>query len=262
MFVFLYGATKRVLPIIIITCMTIGCGPVLVNILKVPEGKTAEQQRTDNLECGQLSQVTYFPFLFGLGIPISRSIAEGRYDDCMESKGYVVDRGSRSVPTTGETGRAQVSANNAQVDQTSAEFKQKKSNLLDTVNKSKEKLKAICVKPEYAVIFVKSPCLVTDITFEQIADNTKITPEQKAILPKYRTEVETISKELNESFRTSGLQDVILWADYIDSIRTEIDKNNLDLLNGVITWGEYNQRRKEHNARTLAKLKEISQPKH
>jgi len=68
------------------------CGPVRVATLKKPESRTPAEQELDGVECSQRSQLSYFPLLFGIGIPISRSIVKGRYADCMEGKGYVVDR--------------------------------------------------------------------------------------------------------------------------------------------------------------------------
>ena len=144
------------------------------------------------------------------------------------------------------------------VDKNSAELKQKLMDK-DFWASRLEKAKALCAKPEYAPLFVKSPCFPTDITFEQIADNTKITPEQKAIGLKCWTEVDALSKENIEVLRIHG---DIQMADYFESILPEIDKYNLDLLNGVITWGEYNQRRKDLNARNMAEVRKINQAKH
>jgi hypothetical protein len=44
---------------------------------------------------------------------------------------------------------------------------------------------------------------------------------------------------------------------YISSIQPEIDKYNLDLLKGVITWGEYNQHKKDLNIRYNAERRKI-----
>jgi hypothetical protein len=123
------------------------------------------------------------------------------------------------------------------------------------------KLSAICAKQEYAPLFVKTSCFFQYITFEQIADNTKITPDQKTIFPKYITEVEVVFYELIKEIRTNGNPDDMPGVDYLDSMRPEVDKDSLDLLNGVITWGEYNQRCNDLYTKTLAKLRELSQTK-
>ena len=76
---------------IILALSISGCGPALVATIKDAPNRTPDQVKMDGLECGQKSTVTYFPFLFGIGILISRSIAKDRYSDCMTEKGYIVD---------------------------------------------------------------------------------------------------------------------------------------------------------------------------
>jgi hypothetical protein len=142
------------------------------------------------------------------------------------------------------------------------QLQKKQAIVEDTMKKFSEKHKAICAKPEYAALFVKTSCLVRDITFEQIADNTKIAPEQKPIFIKYRTEDDTVTKEQLAYMHTFTGSGYIRWVDYLDSTQSEIDKYNLDFLNGVITWGEYNQRRKEMNARQISERRNIFNPIH
>jgi len=49
--------------------------------------------------------------------------------------------------------------------------------------------------------------------------------------------------------------------DKTTAVQELIDKYNLDLLNGVITWGEYNQRRKDMDVRTHSEYRKLFQPK-
>ena len=117
--------------------------------------------------------------------------------------------------------------------------------------------KAICDNPEYAILFLNTSCSGKDITFEQIADSSKITPEQKVVLPKFRTEMDAYSRERLEFIRSVGKNPGKQWADYVDSVQPEVDKYNLDLYNGVISWGEYNQKRKDFYARMQAEYRKI-----
>jgi hypothetical protein len=139
----------------------------------------------------------------------------------------------------------------------SSELKQKLAIYEDTMNKFNEQVYAICAKPEYAAIIVKSACNVKDITVTQLADNTKMTPEQKDIFSKYLTEVNVVVKERSMYMHTLTNREDLLWADYLDSTQSEVDKYNLDLLNGVITWGEYNQRRKDLYAKRLSAFRRV-----
>ena len=80
-----------------------------------------------------------------------------------------------------------------------------------------------CADPKFSVIYEKTPCLSTNIYFKYMTDDTRITSAQKIVFV-----------QLRESFSQSS---------------EKIVKNNLDLYNGKITWGEYNLRRKELNQR-------------
>jgi hypothetical protein len=117
--------------------------------------------------------------------------------------------------------------------------------------------KAICDKPEYAPLFLKSPCSSKDISLAHLADSSKITQEQKDILLRFRSEIDAHNKARNEFGRSDGFELDRQWADYLDSIQSEIDKYNLDLYKGDITWGEYNQLRKNLTAKIAAKGREI-----
>src|SRR5450830_217550 len=86
-------------------------------------------------------------------------------------------------------------------------------------NKINEKLAVICNKAEYADIFLKSPCNANTITIAHLADNTKITQEQKDILLKWRTDMDGVTKERNAFFRSVGTPLDIQWADYADSVQ-------------------------------------------
>ncbi len=50
------------------------------------------------------------------------------------------------------------------------------------------------------------------------------------------------------------------WTDYLDATQPEIEKINLDLYKGVITWGEYNQLRKDLHAKMMAEQRRIFSP--
>ena len=219
------------------------------NNVWVKPGASTNEFNVDKYDCMQQSQQKSsgaFVNPYG-GVASSGSITNWNlYNSCMNAKGWSLqDSNTLSKP----------------VDQNSDEFKQKKAIFDDTMKKFAEKTKAICAKPEYAALMVKTSCSSKDITFEQIADNTKITPEQKPIFIKYRTEVDAVTKEQKEYLHTLTYPGDIRLSNYLDSIQPEIDKYNLDLLNGVITWGEYNQRRKDMDVRTHSEYRKLFQPK-
>lgn len=103
-----------------------------------------------------------------------------------------------------------------------------------------------CADSEYAAYYEKSPCLAAKVTTEQLDDLTKITPVQKAVLSKVRQSISGSFQERIRIFRDYGGDKDIKFAEYQESyIKPRLDKNDLNLYDGKITWGQYN---KERNA--------------
>jgi len=125
-----------------------------------------------------------------------------------------------------------------------------------------DRVKEICSKPEFAVFFSKTPCYGKDVTFQQLTDSSKINKEQKSILPNIRALLDSETKEINAARRNYGGDILTRSVEYIETTQVEIDKYNLDLYNGLITWGIYNQRRKELAAKMNAELSRIAQSMH
>jgi len=170
------------------------------------------------------------------------------YNSCMQSRGWrLQDKNSYQATAT----------------QNQSDFEQKKNEYLAAMKEFGDRVKAVCEKPEYADILLKTPCNGKEVTFEQIADSSKITAKQKTLLPKFRTEIDAINNESREYMhahvRASADKQ---WTDYLDSIQPNIEKYNLDLYKGVITWGEYNQQRKDLTSKMIAEQRRIYSPVH
>ena len=105
-----------------------------------------------------------------------------------------------------------------------------------------------CADPEYAAYYEKSPCSAAKVTPEQLEDQTKITPVQKAVLSKVRQSISASFQERQRIFKDYGGDKDIKFAEYVESMKPRIDKNDLNLYDGKITWGQYN---KERNAMLL-----------
>ncbi len=82
---------KKLAAMILISVMLTACSTVRVNIIEYPAHKTTDQRKIDNLECNRNSRVLG-PLLFGIGPIIYRNMAKNRYCNCMEARGYVVER--------------------------------------------------------------------------------------------------------------------------------------------------------------------------
>jgi hypothetical protein len=108
------------------------------------------------------------------------------------------------------------------------------------------KAESNCQKDELKEYYSKTPCHVAGITFEHMSDATKITPAQKIAMQKARALADELNKEQLAINRNFGGAMGAKVSDLIESTTTpQNDKNNLDLYNGKISWGDYNQKRKE-----------------
>jgi len=133
------------------------------------------------------------------------------------------------------------------------------SNIANARAEIQKKIKQLCATPEYKDYYSKTACLSVDITIEQMADPSKITPIQKPILLKARTAADGLSKEDMKLARDMGGVQGNRMADIYDSYMVpQNDKNTLDLYNGRITWGEYNRKRKEIYTEMNAQFKKSS----
>jgi len=115
---------------------------------------------------------------------------------------------------------------------------------------------ATCNKEELKEYYKKTACRTSEISFEQIADTTKITEMQKAALVKQRQEVALIEKKQDVLQRQRGAAGQKIISIAKNYLRPENEKNNLDLYSGKITWGDYNKRRKEIYIETQNKLRQ------
>jgi hypothetical protein len=106
-------------------------------------------------------------------------------------------------------------------------------------------LDSICIDPQYAVYYKKTSCIANEVNFAQITDMTNITAEQKIVLVQQRIKITSTERMQDEAQRMRGVvgQKIIDVANTY--LRPENEKNNLNLYNGLINWGEYNKKRKE-----------------
>src|SRR5215468_6046625 len=103
----------------------------------------------------------------------------------------------------------------------------------------------ICAAPKYAAFYSKTPCRGDQITVEQIADTSTISPEAKAIFFEVRAKQDAINSEWANLLRKHGGTAGAKRASAYESSVQAQNQNNLSLYNGQITWGEYNKRRQQ-----------------
>ena len=103
-----------------------------------------------------------------------------------------------------------------------------------------------CASLEFAPIYAKTPCYAGSVDFKQMTDDSKIIQSQKEIFLKWREEIDAALREsANIELRLNGNVGKKFSNYALTTQKAENDKNNVDLYNGQITWGQYNSRRKE-----------------
>lgn len=136
----------------------------------------------------------------------------------------------------------------------------KKNEAQESFKNWKAKKDDLCSNPEYQIIFNKSPCDITNVSFELLIDKSIITQEQKPVFVKYRKASGELDKEYRDSqVLYNGVKGRKM-ADLMESANQEFDKASLDLYEEKITWGEYLQKRRDLGAKYNAEAKRISQP--
>ena len=107
------------------------------------------------------------------------------------------------------------------------------------------KIKALCIEPEYAVYFAKTFCTPSELNLAMMSDRSRITQAQKAAFNAWAQAYDKFATELNEKLALSSAANKQM-ADYNKMIAfPAAQKNRMALYEGKITWGVYNRKRKE-----------------
>lgn len=118
--------------------------------------------------------------------------------------------------------------------------------LFEEREKNKQANEERCANIEFSSIYAKTPCLATQIEFRHMTNEEKITNEQKVVFVKWREAIDISNQQIVDTeLRYNGSIGKKYGNYYLATMKPENDKNNLDLYNGKITWGQYNSRRKE-----------------
>lgn len=116
-----------------------------------------------------------------------------------------------------------------------------------------------CADQRFAPYYIKTACMADKITAEQLADRSTISSEAKAIFLELRSQIDAENIEFFDFQRHYGGAAGAKRANlYMNTAKVQNDKNNLDLYNGLITWGEYNRRRQEIFRQYDAEAKRIA----
>lgn len=105
----------------------------------------------------------------------------------------------------------------------------------------------LCQDEKYRVFFSKSPCDTSEITITNVADKTKATPSQKKAIEALDVEYLEILKMRAENYR-NNIKPAALGANLanlIMQLRTDSQTLLMNLHQEKITWGQFNEGRRD-----------------
>ncbi len=203
-------------------------------------GSTVADFNGDNFACMQSSQqrstLSYFSIYGGVSSS-GQTLNQPLYNACMNAKGWTLQAPSANDAQTAQN-RAEAAAAFKQIDEKALRF---------------------CAEPQFEPYYSKTACSASKITFEQLADTSKISPAARAIFLQVRNEIDAINAERSDIHRKYGGEPGAKRAElFLSTAKVQDDRNNLSLYSGAITWGEYNRRRQEIYSEYLTALNKIT----
>jgi hypothetical protein len=108
-----------------------------------------------------------------------------------------------------------------------------------------EDARAMCRKQELYAYYSWAPCRVREATAEQLADRTRVTPSEKPAFNKAKAEIDTINARIIAVHRQYNEKHGNALATNIEQGMTGSDRVRQEYLDGRITRGEYNKRRRD-----------------
>jgi hypothetical protein len=117
----------------------------------------------------------------------------------------------------------------------------------------------LCNDEKFKDILKKTPCNKKDINFEMIADESKFDKHSRQKMIDFFNIFDAYIKERAAIFRQDPTELSKNKADYLEF--SELNINNtarLDLMNGKITWGEFNKISKESYTKRLEAFRKLN----
>lgn len=108
-----------------------------------------------------------------------------------------------------------------------------------------EDARAVCKKPDLYAYYSWAPCRLRETTAEQLTDRTKITPAEKSVFVKQQAEIASINARFAAAHRQYNEKYGNALATNIEQATTSSDRVRQEYLEGRLTRGEYNKRRRD-----------------
>jgi hypothetical protein len=116
--------------------------------------------------------------------------------------------------------------------------------------------KALCAADTYRALLAKTACFAPDIWLSHMASTEKLSDEDRAKFLEWRTKVHQIVRDYGVVVaKYAGASGHRLNDYLLNSVIPSNEKNELNLYDGRVTWGEYNRVRKELATRHMREMK-------
>lgn len=211
-----------VLVLCIAVLSLVGCAKAWVK-----PGGTDEAFNTDKYECLQRSQqqVTSYSYgVYGGSGGTEQKVNVSLFNSCMNAKGWSLQNKQDAIDKQ---------------DKLKREFEARQE-------QRKQERAFRCSDPQFAEIYAKTPCKASEPSFAQLDDGTKITQRQKENFPAWRDEVTKSNREMAADMaKYGGAKGAKISAFLLNSMMPKAEEDSRKLYKGMITWGEYNHKRKQ-----------------
>jgi hypothetical protein len=108
-----------------------------------------------------------------------------------------------------------------------------------------EEARALCKRSDLYTYYSWAPCRVREVTSEQLADRTKVTQAEKSVFNKVKAETDAITARFIEAHRQHNEKYGNALATNIEQAISTSDRVRQEYIEGRITRGEYNKRRRD-----------------
>lgn len=118
-------------------------------------------------------------------------------------------------------------------------------------------VKGACSRLDMSVIMTLTSCFSNGISLEQMASTEKLHPRYRDSFLAWRSKVYSSTRTLADAeAKFGGASGGRVAAHMLGQFLADSEKNDLSLIDGDITWGSYNRRRKEITERLLQELRQ------
>ncbi len=226
------------LAVLFLLLAVFGCAP---SSQWVKPGSNETDFNRDKYTCLREAQQTYTVASVDV---VSGSAEQGSrtnielFQTCMLAKGWRQEAANRN---------SESSAN-------SASRQNRKQLEIDFKNLSDE-LSRVCLKPDFEILRRKSPCSVGDFTQAQLSDKENVSDAERVLLLKQMEESQKIRSQMAMTVRSGGSNYDRKLADILENAARDYGYDILALSERKITWGSFNNLRKQRNAALQAAVK-------